>query len=383
MSKTNFLRFTFLVLTLVFTCSHLQAATPAQDDKKKAKKEAFTADGPYILYNEDQTCDIITVSSKGEIEKQQHTAVPEILNIVSHDRKHHFQVKLHPVNRPEWQYSQPEKVFVMSDPHGDLDCVINLLRRNGVIGKKYQWTFGQNHLVIIGDVFDRGNDVLQIFWLIYKLEEEARKAGGTVSFLLGNHEPLVLMNDQRYTKAKYKQLADTLHVSYPALFGRNTELGHWLCTRNTMMTIGRNLFVHAGLSGPFLERDLSIPTVNEEMSRGLYLRKAERKALSPLTEFLFGSFGPVWYRGLVKEKAKYHPLPADSLSLILQKYESDRLFVGHTIFEDISTFYDKRVVAVNVDNRKNRKAKRGRAVLIEGDRIIVVGDKGRMRTLVP
>mgnify|MGYP000243614500 CR=1 FL=1 len=36
----------------------------------------------------------------------------------------------------------------------------------------------------------------------YKLEEEAAKAGGHVSFMLGNHEPMVLANDLRYTKEK-------------------------------------------------------------------------------------------------------------------------------------------------------------------------------------
>lgn len=46
--------------------------------------------------------------------------------------------------------------------------------------------------MIIGDIFDRGKDVPQIFWLFYKLEEEAAKAGGHVSFILGNHEPMVL-----------------------------------------------------------------------------------------------------------------------------------------------------------------------------------------------
>ena len=38
----------------------------------------------------------------------------------------------------------------------------------------------------------QGKDVPQIFWLFYKLEEEAAKAGGHVSFILGNHEPMVL-----------------------------------------------------------------------------------------------------------------------------------------------------------------------------------------------
>ena len=50
-------------------------------------------------------------------------------------------------------------------------------------------------------------------------------------------------------------------------------------------------------------------------------------------------------------------------------------------FKDISTFYDGRVIGVNVDNEENRKKKRGRALLIDGNTYLVVGDKGTMRKL--
>ena len=238
-----------------------------------------------------------------------------------------------------------------------------------------------DHLHIVGDIFDRGKDVPQIFWLFYKLEKEAADAGGHVSFLLGNHEPLVTANDLRYTKEKYKTLARKLGMDYPALFGPDTELGKWLGTRNTMQTIGPNLYVHAGLGKEFYDRDLNIPTVNEEMSRALFMSKKERKALSPLTAFLYGNSGPIWYRGLVRTDAKYHPLAQDSLQLMLKRYDVEHIIVGHTIFKDISTFYDGRVIGVNVDNEENRKKKRGRALLIDGNTYLVVGDKGAMRKL--
>ena len=50
--------------------------------------------------------------------------------------------------------------------------------------------------------------------------------------------------------------------------------------------------------------------------------------------------------------------------------------MGHTIFDDVSTFYDGRVIDVNVDNAVNREAGLGRGVLIEKDSIYVVGDNG-------
>ena len=58
---------------------------------------------------------------------------------------------------------------------------------------------------------------------------------------------MVLAGDLRYTKEKYKALAEKLGISYRKLFGTDTELGRWLCTRNTMQVIGKDLYVHAGL----------------------------------------------------------------------------------------------------------------------------------------
>lgn len=231
-SKTSFMKYFLIAFTLMFISSGLNAGTFGSDGKKKdkEKKEELSADGPYVLYQPDGKTRVISVDKKGKITDTTYVALPEdfTLHVVDHKGRFPFDVKLHPVKRPDWQYRQPEKVFVMSDPHGRLDCVISLLQGNGVIDKNYNWSFGSNHLMVIGDIFDRGKDVPQIFWLFYKLEDEAAKAGGTVSFLLGNHEPLVLANDLRYTKDKYKVLAQKLNMDYPKLFGPDTELGKWL-----------------------------------------------------------------------------------------------------------------------------------------------------------
>jgi len=383
MNKTSFIKHSLIVFTLMIISSGLSAGTLGLDGKKKEKKEELSADGPYVLYQPDGKTRVVSVDKKGEIIDTTYEILPEdfTLHVTDHKGRYPFDVKLHPVKRPDWQYRQPEKVFIMSDPHGRLDCVISLLQGNGIIDKNYKWSFGTNHLMVIGDIFDRGKDVPQIFWLFYKLEDEAAQAGGTVSFLLGNHEPLVLANDLRYTKDKYKVLAQKLGVEYPRLFGADTELGRWLGTRNTMQTIGSDLYVHAGLGKMFYDHNLSIPTVNEEMSKALFMNKKERKALSPLTAFLYGNDGPIWYRGLVRTDAKYHPMPQDSLQMVMDRYKAKHIIVGHTIFKDISTFYEGRVIGVNVDNKENREKKRGRALLIDKGEYFVVGDKGIQRKL--
>ena len=67
--------------------------------------------------------------------------------------------------------------------------------------------------------------------------------------------------------------------------------------------------------------------------------------------------------------------------MIMKRYNAEHIIVGHTIFKDISTFYDAKVIGVNVDNEENRKKKRGRALLIDRNMYFVVGDKGVMRKL--
>lgn len=386
-NKTSIFKLFLVTVFLTIISSGIHAGTFGLDGKKKdkEKKEELSADGPYVIYQPDGKTRIISVDKKGKIADTTYVALPKdfTLHVIDHKGNYPFDVKLHSVKRPQWKYPQAGKVFVMSDPHGRLDCVISLLQGNGVIDKEYRWSFGNNHLVIIGDVFDRGKDVPQIFWLFYKLEDEAAKAGGHVSFMLGNHEPMVLANDMRYTKGKYKLLAEKLDMAYPKLFAPNTELGKWLGTRNTMQTVGNDLYVHAGLGKLFYEHQLSIPTVNEEMSKALFMNKKERKELSPLTAFLYGNDGPIWYRGLVRTDPKYHPLSQDTLQLIMKRYHAEHIIVGHTIFKDISTFYGGKVIGVNVDNKENRKKKRGRAMLIENNKYFVVGDKGIQRELQP
>lgn len=53
--------------------------------------------------------------------------------------------------------------------------------------------------------------------------------------------------------------------------------------------------------------------------------------------------------------------------------------VGHTIFPDITTFNDGRIIAINVDNKENREKKLGRGILIENNKISVIGDSGMLK----
>ena len=344
-------------------------------------RDSLSVDGPYILHKGDSTR-IITVSKDGIIKDTTCLQAPGTFMVSDHEGNYPFELSLRPIERQDWCVrTAPERVFVMSDPHGRLDCVVSLLKGNGVIDEELHWAFGTDQLVLIGDIFDRGDDAVQIFWFFYKLQQEASDAGGRVTVLMGNHEPMEFSGDMRYATPKYHILARELGVEYRDLFGSDSELGRWISSWNVVGIVGRDLFVHAGLSGEFYKRDIPIEEVNREMSRALFLRNKERRAESDQMDFLFGRRGPIWYRGMVLKGPRWEPVTTDTLNLILQRYDIDHVIVGHTMFRDIRCSNKGRVIYVNVDNRRNRDKGRGRALLIDHGRYFVVGDKGVLREL--
>lgn len=345
-----------------------------------ADKDVLTADGPYIVYDSLGTGATITrVTAEGKVIRKHVASLASdyAFKVTTSDGKHTFDVKLHHVQRPAWECAMPQRLFITSDPHANFDCFYDLLRANGIINDKCDWTFGDGHLALIGDVMDRGDDSTPIYWLLYKLEAQAAAAGGAVHFMMGNHEPLVLMNDNRYTRPKYTKLADTLGVKYNHFFSQRSELGRWITSRNTIERIGSNILVHAGISRTLYDSGLTIPEINTLMPLGLYKRRPQRKAAGSTTYMLHGSNGPIWYRGLVLEDEKYDPIASDTLTMILDRFGAERIIVGHTIFDDVSSFHEGRVIGVNVDNAENREKKRSRALLIEDGVFWVIGNDGK------
>lgn len=367
---------------LLFVFLGLNLLAPSLLAKDHKEEKTISVDGPYVLYEPSGSMRVISVSLQGQLKDTTYASVPKNFSFTVTPEKggYPFPVALHPFKRPEWKTVQPEKVVVISDPHGDFLSFVSILEATKVIDRDYNWIFGKNELVIIGDVFDRGVDQVTIFWLIYKLEQEAMAAGGRVSFMLGNHEEMILRNNTKYTKKKYLALAEKLDMPYNALWAENSELGRWLRSKNLIQVIGTNLFVHAGLSAEFLKQNKSIPEVNRIASESLGTSKEKRISEE---EFVFGNDGPYWYRGMVSREDKYKPLHTAELESLLKKYKVNRMYLGHTIFDDVTTLYNKKVIAVNVDNKENREKSRGRGVIIEKDKVSVIYDSGEQTQLIP
>jgi len=148
------------------------------------------------------------------------------------------------IKAPKSTYKQPEKLLAISDIEGNFNAFYSLLVSNGVMDKQYNWTYEEGHLVLIGDFMDRGDNVTQVLWLIYKLEQAAKKHGGIVHFILGNHEVLNLEGKTNYVDKKYTQLAKRFagkldnNEAYLDLMADNQELVRWMKSKNAIEKIG-------------------------------------------------------------------------------------------------------------------------------------------------
>ena len=120
-------------------------------------------------------------------------------------------------------FSGVDRVVAVGDVHGGYDEFVGILRAAGVIDARHRWSGGKTHLVQTGDLIDRGPDSRKANDLVMRLEAEARKAGGRVHALLGNHEVMNLTGDLRYTSpAEFgafatKRSGDVRNRAYPTL----------------------------------------------------------------------------------------------------------------------------------------------------------------------
>ncbi|HEY0274015.1 MAG TPA: metallophosphoesterase [Chitinophaga sp.] len=279
-----------------------------------------------------------------------------------------LQAELH---SPPVQYEAPGKMLILSDIEGEFGAFRALLLANKVIDEQYNWIFGKGHLVIAGDLFDRGSTVVEYLWLLYKLEQAAPLDGGYVHVILGNHDIMNLSGDFRYVQPKYMAHAALLQRSYQDLYAESTELGRWLRTKNIIEKIGNLLVLHGGVSAAVNGRAMPLADINAR-SRAFY---ATPHAQVPDSMQLFlGRDGLFWYRGYFTDP-KATEAQIDST---LQLYGVHKIVVGHTIVDSlVTTHYGGKVIAVDVDQHDGIH----QALLIDRGRYYRVNAKGNREPL--
>jgi len=271
-------------------------------------------------------------------------------------------------------------LFVMADTHGELEIAVALLEAQKIIDPSLRWSFGKGHLVVLGDVFDRGPNHTGILWLLYKLEAEAAAAGGGLHFVLGNHESMALGGDERYLHPKYLKVRDALKArNYAALWNEHTLLGQWLRAKAAVMKIGDYLCLHGGISPETLRRELSLAELNTAVRSSIGTSTPDGFAMSPE--------GPLWYRGYFADAARRagsQPATPGEVDGILKFYGVKAVLVGHTIVPTVAALYGGRVVAVQVyPHRASDGAPAMEALLIRGGQFSRARIDGGTEPLAP
>jgi hypothetical protein len=276
--------------------------------------------------------------------------------------------------------AQP-RIVAVGDLHGDFAAWQAIARAAGLVDARGHWAGGKTTVVQLGDVTDREPDSLKIIRSLQQLQKEAPRKGGKVIVLLGNHEAMNLLGDNRYTTpGEYAAFVDdqsaarrdrvfeanraNLEAAYRAqdpkitpeqvrakwmadhplgwvehrlAWGPSGELGQWATRNPAVVKIDGTLFVHGGLSAEYSR----IPM--EELNRRVAaaMTAADESPKSILSDPL----GPLWYRGLVgrdpdadaertenmrTNPAAPRPTVDQELTTVLAGYGAQRMVIGHT-----------------------------------------------------
>ena len=365
---------TLFLVVFAFLLSSLFA------QQREGFKEGNLTDGPYVFYKNKKIIvkNCIPSGDKMKVETSVYSAEEKdkiVLNCTKAGfEPAKFEVKLkEKLENEKSEFPASDKIFTISDIEGNFAFFTKMLRNAGVIDEKFNWTFGNGNLVLIGDIFDRGIHVTECLWLLYSLEEKAKQAGGYVHVLLGNHDMMNLRGDLRYIEEKYNLTSEALNVSYREMFGPDSELGRWLRTKSSIVKVGDKLFVHGGISLKLMETKLSISQINDKMRDLMYIQ--HRKESDETLKLLAGSFGPMWHRGFFMDyKERYKRLTDKEVDDVLNYFDAAQVYVGHSIVEKPKSMYDGKVIAVDVKHTADHVIKDPEniswGVLIDKDKII-------------
>ncbi len=301
---------------------------------------AALEDGPYVLWESRQPKVLkvhqgrLEVSALGPSLRLPLNGLPA------------FQLNPAPPKPARDSFPASDRIAAVSDIHGNYSGLLTLLQGQGIIGKDRRWAFGKGHLVVVGDMFDRGPQVTEILWLLRVLEKQAAHAGGAVHVVLGNHETMILRGDLRYLNPKYIALrSGVLPMDIPALYGPSSELGRWLRSLPAFLEIGDILFVHGGPSPTLVSGPMNLARLNTDFRRAL-----DAGGEDPL----LGPAGPVWYRGLIPGAGQGPDASDAQVTSILGAFHAKTMVLGHSTLDRITAFHGGCVFGIDAGLKDGR-----------------------------
>ncbi len=330
-------------------------------------------EGPYVFYKNDSTYSVHYVKGNQEegfyLNNEEYPLTSEVkatcyfsLDSTNFD----FKIKSH-IETPQSHYNDTNPIIAISDIEGGYKTFRDFLINSNVIDSKLNWTFGKGHLVLVGDFMDRGWSVNQVLWFIYKLEQDAKKQGGYVHFIIGNHELKNMQGDYGASAEKYLILSTILGKVQSELYDPNSFLGKWLSSKNAMELINGNLFAHGGIHPDVADSKLSVKEINQ-IIRSNYYKPYYPKKENTIEQLLLSTKrGVCWYRGYYKED-----LTQEEVECGLNIFGAETIVVGHTLQSKVNKTYNGKVIGIDVfhpkDYHKNWPSGKSEGLLIENNK---------------
>lgn len=260
------------------------------------------------------------------------------------------EVKLGYVSPPTYVKATGRCVAV-GDLHGDLTKTCRSLQVAGVLKFTSDgapiWCGGDTVVVQLGDVLDRGDHEIAIIMLLRELDMQARKDGGAVYMLNGNHESLNCCGDYRYVtpgafveSALVAGLTEEQALSWEmkmrarqAMYLPGGPMAIELAKNPTVLVVNDTVFAHGGLLP--IHVSYGVERLNAEVAawmRGDDSPDNDGKVAPPFLA-MGDSNSVMWNRSLSKEQfaSPYHRYRACTmLKQALASLNAKRLVVGHT-----------------------------------------------------
>ena len=196
----------------------------------------------------------------------------------------------------------PRRVVAVGDLHGDVRAFGAIARECGLVDERGSWCGGAAHLVLMGDLVGGARSRL-LLRAVMRLEREARRAGGRVHALLGNHDLLPVAG-------RFERLTSSERRHYRKDdFRGDGPYAEWIRSRPTILKIGRTLFVHAGLDDWALDTDPA--AVNAQVRA--WIAHYQGKGPKPPKEARWAvdeNGGPLWTRAFRDRNRKPKDAPS-------------------------------------------------------------------------
>lgn len=287
--------------------------------------------------------------------------------------------------RAQSSWDHVAKVVVFGDLHGDYDKFHDMLTQAGLIDAHDNWSGGKVHLVQLGDVPDRMPDTRKIEDLLMRLEPQAKRAGGYVHALIGDHETMNMEYDLRYTTpgefaafadkdsparrdayyervvaalkaqppaaglpvfdAAYRAQFDAEHplgwVEHQAAWSAQGAYGRWVMAHSAVIRIDDTLYLHGGLGPEYAGFD--IDAMNKAVVTAL---KHQPEIKGGPHDILWNEQGPLWYRGMAQNP---EGAEAANVAAVLARYHVRHIVLGHTKqYSMVNARFDGGVILTDI-----------------------------------